>query len=150
MSAIHEREFKGREARQSEDDSNAGRSPDRSIRKILQEIVSSITDIIESEIRLASAEIKRDLTERSKAAISLIIAGVLILYAVGLVLLGIVYALSTVWPAWLAALVPAAVLAILAGIPFFMGRERAKRRPKLDMTAQTVEDNLRWLKNQMK
>ena len=149
MSAIHEREFKTGRTRDTEADSTY-RSPDRSIRQILQEIVSSVTDIIESQIRLASAEIKRDLTERSKAALSLIIAGVLLFYAVGLVLLGIVHALSLVWPAWLAALVPAAVLALTAGILFFMGRERVKQPPKLEMTAQTVEDNLKWLKNQMK
>ena len=149
MSAIHEREFKSGRTRDPEFDS-AYRSPDRSIRQILQEIVSSVTDIIESQIRLASAEIKRDLTERSKAAVSLIIAGVLLFYVVGLVLLGVVAALSLVWPAWLAALVPAAVLALTAGILFFTGRDRVKQPPKLEMTAQTVEDNLKWLKNQMK
>jgi len=149
MSAIHEREFKTGRTRDTEADSTY-RSPDRSIRQILQEIVSSVTDIIESQIRLASAEIKRDLNERSKAAVALIIAGVLLFYAVGLVLLGVVFALSLFWPAWLAALVPAAMIALIAGVLFFTGRERVRQPPKLEMTAQTVEDNLKWLKNQMK
>lgn len=126
------------------------RYPDRSISEILQEIVSSITKIIESEIRLASAELKRDFIERSKAAIYLIIAGALIFYAIGFALLGTVYALSMVWPAWLAAIVPAAALGIVGGILFVVGRGRMKQRLKLQVTAQTVEDNLRWLKNQMK
>lgn len=128
----------------------SGRSSVRSITEIFQEIVRSITQILKSEVRLASTELRRDLSERSKAAISVAVAGLLMLYAAGFILLGIVYALATIWPAWLAAVVPGLALGITGGVLFLVNRQRMKRRLKMEMTAQTVGDNVRWLKNQMK
>lgn len=150
MTATHAHDFNNEQTPSTQIDEVAGRSSDRPISQILQEMVGSITEIVKSEMRLASTEIKNDLAERSKAAAYLGVSGVFSLYAVGLLLLGLVYALSTVWPAWLAAIVPGVVLAVAAGVCFSVGRERVKRRLKMQMTAQTVEDNVRWLKNQMK
>lgn len=150
MSATRERDFNNRETRLARAEDVSGRSSERSISELFQEIVRSITEIIKSEFRLASTELKRDLSDRSKAATYLGIAGVLMLFTVALLLLGVVYALSTVWPAWLAAVVPGIVLGIAGGIFFIVGRQRMKQRLKMEMTAQTVEDNVRWLKNQMK
>lgn len=142
MSATREPEFNTTET--------ATPQHDRTISQIFQEIVRSVTEIIKSEMRLASTELKRDLAGRAKAATYLGIAGALFFYALGFVLLGIVYALSTVWPAWLAAIVPGIVLGIAGAILFFVGRERMKQRLKMEMTAETVEDNVKWLKTQMK
>jgi uncharacterized membrane protein YqjE len=149
MAATHMRDV-NREVPTAESEDTRGRSSDRPISQILQDVVRSVTEIVECQIRLAAAEIKKDLAQRSKAAASLLVAGVVMLYAVGLLLLGVVYALSTVWPAWLAAIVPAAVLALLGVVLFFSGRQRMKQRMKLQVTSESVEDNLRWLKNRTK
>ena len=123
-------------------------SSGRSIAQILQEIVSHISEIIRSEIRLATTEIKQDLGERAKAATYVIIAGVLILYGGGFALLGVVYAMATIWPAWLSAIAVGAVTGVVGAVLFFIGRGKMKQRLKVDVTTKTAEENLRWLKNQ--
>lgn len=123
-------------------------SSGRTIAQILQEIVSHMSEIIRSEIRLATTEIKQDLAERAKAATYVVIAGVLILYGGGFALLGVVYAMATIWPAWLSAIAVGAVTGIVGTVLFFIGRRKMKQRLKVDMTTKTVEENLRWLKNQ--
>ena len=116
-------------------------SSDRSIAQILQEIVSHMSEIIRSEIRLATTEIKRDLAERAKAAIYVVIAGVLILFGGGFALLGVVYAMATIWPAWLSAIAVGAVTGIVGAVLFFIGRGKMKQRLKVDMTTKTAEED---------
>ena len=123
-------------------------SSGRSIAQILQEIVSHISEIIRSEIRLATTEIKQDLAERAKAVTYVIIAGVLILYGGGFALLGVVYAMATIWPAWLSAIAVGAVTGIVGIVLFFIGRGKMNQRLEVNMTTKTSEDNLRWLKDQ--
>jgi uncharacterized membrane protein YqjE len=134
----------GKEAMTLEDRPNSSRS----ISQILQEIVGHVGEIVRSEIRLATTELRQDLTGRAKAATYLAIGSVLLFYGGGFVLLGLVYAMATAWPAWLSAMVVGAVVALLGTILFATGRGKMKQRLRLDMTSQTAEDNLRWLKNQ--
>jgi len=122
----------------------------RSISQILQEIVSRVGEIIRSEVKLATIEIKQDLSERARAATFLAAASVLIVLALGFLLLGAVYGLSLAMPSWAAALVVGVTVAIVGGILFYVGQARMKVSPKLEMTTQTAEDNIRWLKNQSK
>jgi len=136
----------GKQAASAEDRSSSGRS----MSQILQEIVSHISEIIRSEVRLATTEIKQDMAERAKAATYLIIAGALILYGGGFALLGVVYAIATVWPAWLSAIAVGVGVGLVGSILLAIGRGKMKQRLRLDMTSQTAEDNLRWLKNQVR
>src|SRR5688572_7281915 len=142
------RHFQGsdRETASIDDRSTSGRSTSQ----ILQEIVSHISEIIRSEIRLATTELKQDMAERAKAAAYLIVAGALILYAGAFVLLGVVYAVATVWPVWVSAITVGVVVGLAGSILFIIGQGRMKQRLKLDVSSQTAEDNLRWLKNQAK
>ena len=78
-------------------------SSDRSITQILQEILNRATDIIRSEIRLARTEVRQDVAAYARASVYLVSAGALSLYALGFVLLAVVYALAITMQAWLAA-----------------------------------------------
>jgi uncharacterized membrane protein YqjE len=122
----------------------------RSITQILQEIVTRVGEIIRSEFKLATIEVKQDLSERTKAATLLGAAGVLVVLALGLLLLSAVYGLSTVVAPWLAALIVGVAVGVIGGILLYVGQARMKQSPKLEMTTQTAEDNIRWLKNQSK
>ncbi len=51
----------------------------------------------------------------------LVVAGVLALYALGLLLTAAAWALSLVWPTWLAFLVVGAVLVVVAGVLALVG-----------------------------
>jgi len=130
------------------DDYNPTGAP-RSITRILQEIVNRTTEIFRSEIRLATTEVRKDVLTWAKAAVYLIIAGALTLYALGFLLLGVVYALQIALPAWSAAVVVGAVVGIIAAGLFFIGRKKIRRaslRP--DKTIQTLEENATWIKKQ--
>lgn len=122
----------------------------RSIAQILQEIVSRIGEIIRSEFKLATIEVKQDLAERTKAATLMAAAGVLVVFGLGFVLLAAVYSLSTVMAPWLAALVVGVVAGVIGGILLYVAMTRMKQSPKLEMTTRIAEDNIRWLKNQSK
>jgi len=121
------------------------------MRQILQDIVNHVNDIIRSEVRLATTEVRQDVTHVAKAGTWIGVAGVLSLYAVGFVFLSAVYALQGVMPSWLAALVVGVGVGIVAAALYFTGRKKlaqASLRP--DKTIQTLEDNVTWFKRQTK
>jgi hypothetical protein len=132
-------------------DEHATRSDGRSIKQILQDIVNHVGDIIRSEVRLAKTEVRQDVTHYAKSSAFIGVAGVLMLYAVGFVLLSALYALQGVMPSWLAALLVGVAVGIVAAILYLMGRKKlalASLRP--DKTIQTLEDNVTWFKRQTK
>lgn len=126
-------------------------SDGRSMKQIFQDIVSHVSDIIRSEVRLAQAEVRQDVTRYARASSIVAAAGVLSLFALGFILLSAVYALGGVIPSWLAALIVGAVVGIVAAILYVTGRKKlaqASLRP--DKTIQTLEDNVTWFKRRTK
>jgi hypothetical protein len=130
---------------------DAPRSDGRSIGKILQDIVNHVSDIIRSEVRLAKTEVRQDVTHYAKTSAFIAVAGVLMFYAVGFVLLSVVYALQDVMSSWSAALLVGVAVGIVAALLYLTGRKKlaqASLRP--DKTIQTLEDNVTWFKRQTK
>ncbi len=121
----------------------------RSFKQLLQDIVSHVSDILRSEVRLAKAEIREDITHYCKASTFIALAGVLMFYAGGLILLSCVYALEGVMPSWLAALAVSVAVGVVAAILYKMGRKKLKHanlRP--EKTIQSLGDNVTWFKKQ--
>jgi len=119
----------------------------RSIKQILQDIVNHVSDIIRSEVQLARTEVRQDLMHYGKASTLIGIAGVLLFYAVGFVLLSAVYALQAVMAPWLAAVLVGVAVGIVAAVLYLTGRKKLKQaslRP--DKTIKTLEDNVTWFK----
>ena len=121
----------------------------RSITQIFQEIVNRVSEIIRSEVRLARAEIREDLGDYARAGRYLVVAGLLACFALGFVLLGVVFALAAVLDAWLAAVLVGVLVGIVGAVTFAVGRKRMKLASlKPDKTLQTLEDNISWFKKQ--
>jgi uncharacterized membrane protein YqjE len=99
----------------------------RPLGEIARDIMNHVSEIVRSEFRLVSLEVKQEAAELKAAAISLAIGNVLLLYGGLFLLLGIVYALSIVWPAWLASLVVGAGVAIAGAVLAKVGANRLKR-----------------------
>lgn len=100
---------------------------DRSVSEVLHDIVSNLQTIVRSEVRLAKTEIQEE-ASRAKAALFLILGGaVTAVLAAVFVLLAAVFALIRVVPAWAAALIVGAVVAIIAGLLLSAGTKRFKQ-----------------------
>jgi hypothetical protein len=85
----------------------------RPVVTILREMISHLGELVRAEVQLVSLEVRQDIAAKKSAAVSIVVANVLLLYGGAFLLLGVVYALSTVWPAWLAAIVVGAAVGII-------------------------------------
>jgi uncharacterized membrane protein YqjE len=123
----------------------------RTVTDVLQDIVGNVQEIIRAEFRLAKAESKEKVRKASGPAAMLGVGAAIGMYGLGFVLLAMVYALSQVLAAWLAALIVGAVLAITAAILVSTGKKALKRiSPVPEKTVQTVKENVQWSKDQIR
>lgn len=124
---------------------------ERSVLEVLQDILGNFQDIIRSEFRLATAEIKEEAGRVSKPAGTLGAAIVLAIYALGFMLLTTVYALATVMPSWLAALLVSVSVGVLAIVLASLGTKRLRQaNPRLNKTRESWKENMQWAKTQIK
>jgi hypothetical protein len=73
------------------------------------------------------------------------------IYAVGLLLLTVVYALRGPLPDWAAALIVFAVVAAVAGVLVKIGLERIKHvSPKPEQTIDSIKEDVQWVKHQVR
>jgi hypothetical protein len=122
---------------------------DRPLGNVLQDIIKHIEEIIRSEIRLAKAELTQEGVSAARAAALWIAGGVLGLYAVGLLLLTVVYGLATVLTPWLSSLLVAVLVAIAAIVLIKSGSKRMKQvHVKPERTITSVKENVQWVKDQ--
>lgn len=102
----------------------------RPIGEVLRDIVGHIAEIVRSEMRLATLELREDVAGLKKAAISIAIGNVLLIYAGLFLLVGLVYALSTIWPPWAAALAVGVGVGIIGAAVLAAGIQKLKH-PKV-------------------
>jgi len=125
------------------------RNDDRSVSDVLRDILGNLQDIVRSEVRLAKAEFKTEAGHAAKAAKPLIAGAVLSFYAGGLLLLGLVFGLSLVFPPWMAALSVGALVALLGAGLIGVGRTRLRSvNPNLEKTTKIMKEDVQWLKDQ--
>ena len=124
---------------------------DRSFAELLQDILANTQDLIRSEFRLAKTEVREEAAKARNSASILGVGIVIALYALAFLLLAAIYALQLVVPAWLAALVVGATIAIISAILISVGRNRLKQvHPVPDKTIATFKENVQWAKHQVR
>jgi uncharacterized membrane protein YqjE len=124
---------------------------ERSFAELFQDIAANVQEIIRSEFRLAKTEVREE-AAKARKSVSMLGVGVLVgLYALGFLLLAAVHALQLALPAWLAALIVGAVVAVVAATFIGIGRGRLKQvHPVPDKTIHTVKENVQWAKHQVR
>ncbi len=124
---------------------------ERSVIDIVKDIVANVQEIIRSEVRLATVEMREKAAQTGKAG-AMLAAGVVVgLYGIGFLLAGIYNAIATALPAWASALIVGGVLAIIAGGMIGAGRKRLKQvNPTPQQTVASVKENVEWIKSQTK
>ena len=122
---------------------------DRSVSRILKEMVNHLATIIRSEMELARTEVSQDLKRAAGAAVFLVAGALFALYAFAFAGLSAVYALETILAPWLSALIVAAAVGIIALVFVQIGRSRMKLASiKPDKTIQSLQENLKWTTKQ--
>jgi uncharacterized membrane protein YqjE len=89
---------------------------ERPLAEILKEVFSRITEIIRSEIRLVTLEARQEVESLKTAAIFIAVGAILAVYGGAFLLLGLVYALFSVWSPWLSAIAVGGVVTIIGGL----------------------------------
>ena len=129
----------------------ASSNQDRPLSRILQEMLGHLTELIRSEIQLARTEVRADIAQVARAGVFVAIGAVFGLYALGFALLGVVYALATRVTPWLSASIVAVGAAVIAGIFLYVGRTKMKQVDlKPDNTIRSLEENVTWMKKQVR
>ena len=101
--------------------------PKRSLLSLIADIPALIQELFHREVELLKAELFAKLKALGVGAGLLAGALVVLLFMVGVLLTAAVLALSQVMPGWLAALIVAAFLLIVAGILALIGYRVLKR-----------------------
>jgi len=116
---------------------------ERSLADVFQDIVANVQDIVRSELRLASIEIRQELVKAVSAGKVAAAGGVLALFAVGFLLLAAVYGLALVMPPWAAALTVAVILVVASLILISAGSKRLKLiHLKPEKTVASIRETL--------
>ena len=125
------------------------RNDERSVSDVLQDIFGNLQDIVRSEVRLAKVEFKAEASQAAKAGKPLMAGVVFGVYAVGLLLLALVYGLSLVIQPWMSALSVGVLVSFMAAILIGIGRARLRIvNPKPEKTIESMKENVQWLKDQ--
>ena len=120
----------------------------RSTPEILEDIAGNIQEIVRSEIRLATIEMRQKLAEAATGGIALAAGALTALYALGFLLVAVYHALAyAVWP-WLAAAIIALALGLGAGAMIAEGRKRFRQfDPKPEKTLESVREDIAWIQS---
>lgn len=123
---------------------------ERSISVVLRDIVCNIQEIVRSEVRLAKLEVHAELTKTRSASLLIVLGAASGIFSVLFVLLTIVYAMSLVIPAWLAALCVAVGIGVVAAVATITGLRRFKTINAAPKTVASMKENIEWAKQQIK
>ena len=126
-------------------------APERSIARILREILDALQDLLRAEIALARQEVTEDLG-RARTAVAALIAGAVAGLIGGVFLLwAVVYALSLRLPLWGAAGTVGGVLVVAGVVLVSRGLGRWRRVSfGPERTVATIKENVAWLSQSSK
>ncbi|MET0600827.1 MAG: phage holin family protein [Baekduia sp.] len=116
--------------------------------ELVKDLSTQVSTLVRQELELAKVE----LTEKGKqAGIGAGMfggAGLFALYGVGALVATAILGLATAVDGWLAALIVAAVLFLVAGVLALMGKARTKRAvpPMPEQTVETLKEDVRYTK----
>jgi len=113
--------------------------------------VRNLQDIVRSEIRLATVEIRDDARQAAASAVWIAAGTIGALSAWAFLLWTITFALSTRMSMWAATLVVAVVLASAASVLIVGGIRRVKRiHPVPERTIASIKENVEWIRHPAK
>ena len=92
-----------------------------------KQVADHAKQLVSLEVELASLELKRKIANLGAGAAMMLVGGVVALYGLGFLLATAAAALDAVMPRWLALLIVALVLLLVAGVLAMLGVRRLQR-----------------------
>jgi membrane protein len=128
---------------------NGQRAPQaRSTPGLIMSIAGDTSALVRKEMELARQEMVESVTARIKSVVSLAVAGVLGLFAVGWLASTLATALDGVLVPWASRLIVAGIFLLLAGVAIVLGR--GKKKGPLEETKRTIKEDMEWARAQLK
>jgi uncharacterized membrane protein len=123
-------------------------TPERTLGQLVADATQDVSTIVRSEIDLAKAEITADAKQAGKGAGMFAGAGVMGFLGVVLLLFAVVYGLVAVGvPTWLAFLIVAVLLFVVAGVLGLVGKKAvSKVKGKPERTIVTTQETIAAIK----
>ena len=121
---------------------------ERGVGELVKDLAGQTSTLVRQEIQLAQAELttKGKLAGRGAGMLAgAAVAGLLALIALSA---GLLAALDTAMPLWLAALIVTLLWAVIAGVLAARGRTELQRAtpPVPEQTVETVKEDIQWAK----
>ena len=123
-------------------------TPERTLGQLVADATQDVSTIVRSEITLAKAEITADAKQAGKGAGMFAGAGVIGFLGVILLLFAVVYGLVAAGvPTWLAFLIVAVLLFVVAGVLGLVGKKTvSKVKGKPERTIVTTQETIAAIK----
>lgn len=99
---------------------------DRSVGDLVGSLSADLSRLVRDEMRLAQAEVTAKAKKAGVGVGAFGAAGVLALYAVGVLLAAAVLGLATALPAWLSALIVGVVVLVVAAVAALVGKKKVQ------------------------
>ena len=118
-----------------------------SLGDLVSRTANDLGQLVRDEIELAKVEIKDEVKTAGKAGALMGAAGLLGYLALALVCFAAAWGLAEVMPAGFAFLIVGAVVAVIAGITFLVGRKDLESfDPVPKQTVETIQEDVKWAK----
>jgi hypothetical protein len=123
---------------------------ERSIGDLFSELATETSTLIRQEMALAQTEMTQKATKAGKNVGYLAVGGAVGYAGLLAIVAGVIMGLSYLIPAWIAALLVGAVIAIASYVLISSGLTALKNMEvKPTATVETIKEDAQWLKNQV-
>lgn len=125
-------------------------SDERSLADLLKELLNETRTLVRQEIALAKAEASEMVSKASRNVVLLVAGGLLAYVGLFALVAAAILALALVLPGWLSALLVGLVVLGVAFAVVQKGRKGLKNTDfSFERTVDTLEDDKRWLKEEV-
>ena len=122
----------------------------RSLGELFSELAAETGTLVRQEVALAQVELTAKATSVGKNVGFLAIGGAVGYAAVLAILAGVIVGLSSLMPAWLAAILVGGVVGIAAFVLISSALDELKNTNfKPEETVESIKEDAQWLKNQV-
>jgi hypothetical protein len=115
---------------------------------LVRDIADQAVLLARKEVQLAVTEVRADVQSELSMVKRMGVSALAALLFINMLLVTVALALAMVMPAWLAGLIVAGVLLVVAALTFRLGWRKRVTQP-LHRTRTTVRDDIKWTKEKV-